>query len=241
MPNWTDLTTGRKRATVLAAHFGAAIAPMREARSWWPDSRKFSTWVLLRTREVGPASVVENPALRTWLLRALGEWGALRGGSIDPRRFRKLLTAPGFVGGLHEAQTMRLTDLDPATHAETLVGLFDALDGIKTSEAQLVAISKTLYHLLPELIVPFDGQITCGFFGWTRLPDRPDRDWLIEVYSLLGGVAAAVGADELERLGTPVWPKDPAVAGALRIGQARVVDLAMEGYRRSRAQAWYVP
>jgi hypothetical protein len=28
----------------------------------------------------------------------------------------------------------------------------------------------TLYHALPELIVPFDGQVTCGFFDWESLP-----------------------------------------------------------------------
>jgi hypothetical protein len=240
MGNWTDLATGRRRAAVLAAHFGAAMAPMREDRSWWPDSKKHSAWVLLRAREFGPASVVEDPVHRRWLLRALTEWRATRGGSIEPRRFSRLLTASGFVAGLHEAQGMQLAGFDPVAHADTLVGLFDALDGIKTSEAQLVAISKTLYHVLPELIVPFDGQVTCGFFGWTALPDRPHRGWLIDVYSLLGDVAAAVGADELERLGTPAWPQDPAVAGALRIGQARVVDFGMEGYQRSRGEAWYV-
>jgi hypothetical protein len=57
---------------------------------------------------------------------------------------------------------------------------------------------------------------------------------------VLAEVAAAVGASELERLGTPTWPLDPAVAGALRIGQARVVDFGMEGYQRSRGETWYV-
>jgi hypothetical protein len=99
------------------------------------------------------------------------------------------------------------------------MSLLDALDGIKTSEAQIVAISKTLYHLLPELIVPFDGQVTCGFFDWPSLPKRPHRDWLSEVYSLLGELAGGVGARELDRLGRPTWPLDSAVG--LACGLAR--------------------
>ncbi|HXJ65295.1 MAG TPA: hypothetical protein VNN79_16190 [Actinomycetota bacterium] len=191
-------------------------------------------------RRAGPERIAADRELRGWLYRALGEWGALRGGEIDPRRFARKLTAPAFVQALGEARDLRISRFDPNRHGEVLVRLFEGLDGIKSSEAQLVATSKALYHLLPELVVPFDGVITCGFFGWNTLPQRIHAEWLIGVYTLLAGVASKVGSRELDRLGTPSWPLDPAVAGALRLGQARVIDFGLEGYRRSAGRPWYV-
>lgn len=241
MANWIDLTTGRRRAAVLAAHFDAAVAPLREDASWWPNTKQRSAWVLLRVREFGPERLVTDRALRGWLLGALNEWRAGRGGAIDPGRFARRLTAPSFLQALASARTVTLAGFDPDAHARVLAELFDALVGIKRSEAQLVASSKTLYHLLPELIVPFDGVITCGFFGWNALPKVAEPAWLSDVYSVLAGIAAGLGPERLDRLGTPSWPLDPAVASALRIGQARVVDFGMEGYRRATGRPWYVP
>jgi hypothetical protein len=208
--------------------------------SWWPNTKKHSAWVLVRGREFGPELLVKDRVSREWLLRALDEWRATRGGPIEPRRFARRLTSPGFLDALREAHSIQLAEFDPAAHSDVVVDLFERLDGIKASHAQLVAISKTLYHLLPELIVPFDGQVTCGFFNWNGLPKNVHPEWLSEVYSVLGGIAASVGSRELDRLGRPAWPLDSAVSDALRIGQARVVDFGLEGYRRSRAEDWYV-
>ncbi|HEY7281369.1 MAG TPA: hypothetical protein VID47_07210 [Actinomycetota bacterium] len=241
MPRWADLSTGRRRAGVLAGNFDAAIAPLRERPSWWPNTRQYSARVVLRVREVGVERAVTDRAVRGWLLRALNEWRAGRGGAIDPSRLSRRLTAPTYLEALRSAETITLARFDPDVDAGVLAELFDGLVGIKRSEAQVVAISKTLCHLLPELIAPFDGVITCGFFDWNALPKVADQGWLADVYAVLGGIARKVGARRLERLGTPAWPLDPAVGAALRIGQGRVVDLGLEGYRRARDEPWYVP
>ncbi len=227
MASWTDLTTGRRRAAALVAHFDFAMARMREDASWWPNTKKHSAWVLVRVREFGPERLVKDRISREWLLRALHEWRATRGGPIEPRRFARRLTSPGFLDALQDARSIQLAGFDPAAHSEVVVNLFDKLDGIKESHTQLVAISKTLYHLLPELVVPFDGQVTCGFFNWNGLPKDVNPEWLSEVYSLLGEIASGVGSEKLDRWGQPPWPVDPAVSTALRIGQARVVDFGL--------------
>jgi hypothetical protein len=240
MPKWTDLTTGRRRAAALAAHFDSAFSRLREDDSWWPNTKKHSAWVLVRVREFGPERVVKDPVLRGWLLKAMGEWRATRSGVIEPRRFAKHLMGHDFLGALHEASGIQLSEFDSAAHGPVIARLFEGLEGIKSSQAQLVATSKTLYHLLPELIVPFDNQVTCGFFGWRNLPTIADQAWLTSIYSILGEIARGVGSDALESLGQPGWPLDRSVANALRIGQARVVDFGMEGYQRSRGEDWYV-
>jgi hypothetical protein len=141
---------------------------------------------------------------------------------------------------LRDAGQLSLDEFDATRHGDLLVRLFEGLEGVKSSAAQVVFASKTLHHLLPELIVPFDNQITCGFFGWRMLPNRASAEWLCGIYSILGDVASEVGPKTLDALGEPYWPLDPAVSRAFRIGRARVVDLGMEGYRRSAAEDWYV-
>ena len=145
-----------------------------------------------------------------------------------------------FVETLREASQVSLDEFDASRHGDLLVRLFAGLEGIKSSGAQLVFASKALYHLLPELIVPFDNQVTCGFFGWRSLPNRASDEWLWSMYSILGKVASEVGPEALDVLGEPDWPLDPSVSKALRIGRARVIDFGMEGYRRSTTEAWFV-
>ena len=239
MSAW-DLSTGRRRGAALGANFEAAFAPIRAERDWWPDTTKHSARTVLRSRELGAEQAVTDRVFRQWLHTSLREWKATRSGAIPPAGLARRLTAPAFVETLRRAGRISLTDFTASKHADVLGQLFQGLDGIKSSEAQVVAVSKTLYHLLPELIVPFDNVITSGFFGWSRLPDHAEEAWLLDMYGVLAGTARTVGRATLEALGTLPGARDPAVGAALRLGQGRVIDLGMEGYRRSRTQAWYV-
>lgn len=234
-----DFTTGRRRAEVLTENFDAAMQAMREDRRWWPDTRSSSAWLLLRVRELGPTSATEDPRVRRWLVSALHEWGAHRGGTISSRRLASVLSDHRFRGLLEQASQTELARLDDAA-MQLICGLFRGLEGIKSSNAQVVVVSKALYHLLPELVVPLDNEVTCGFFGWRSLPNRVDDEWLADIYGVLSQIARGVGPRALARHGQPDWPRDQAVALAIRLGQGRVVDFGMKGYRRSTAKQWYV-
>lgn len=240
MTRW-DLSTGQRRAVALAENFESAFSPMRNDRAWWPSTKKHSARVLIRVRESGPMAAVEDPVTRAWLLRALGEWRATRGGAIPVRGFARRALSSEFTEALSAFEGVSLSTLNVRSEGTGLARLFQALEGIKRSDAQLVAVSKTLYHLLPELVVPFDNEVTCGFFGWHSLPHRVEDAWLSDVYGILASVANSAGPALLDELGRPAWPKDPGVAQALRLGEGRVVDFAMEGYRRSVDAPWYVP
>lgn len=37
---------------------------------------------------------------------------------------------------------------------------------VSFEEAATVAVSKTLHHILPDLVVPIDREYTSNFFGW---------------------------------------------------------------------------
>jgi hypothetical protein len=196
----SELTTGERRAAVLARNFESAFAPMRRNRAWWPSTEKHSAWAIIRVREVGPDRAVDSATFRARLLGALGEWGAFRGGSVSSQRLARHLTSSASVEALREACRLSLDEFDVARHGDLLVRLFQGLEGVKSSEAQLVFVSKTLHHLLPELIVPFDNRITCGFFGWSTLPKKASAEWLCSIYSILGDVASEVGPDTLDAL-----------------------------------------
>lgn len=47
---------------------------------------------------------------------------------------------------------------------------------IVTNKARVVAATKTLHHLLPDLVPPMDRAWTGTFFGWTTLDPQNDRE-----------------------------------------------------------------
>lgn len=81
---------------------------------------------------------------------------------------------PDFVGAL-QARTTEIVSLDSllidqpdlrvSGTAEELARLIQGLD-IVENKNRVVAGSKALHHLLPELVVPIDREYTQRFFGW---------------------------------------------------------------------------
>jgi hypothetical protein len=84
---------------------------------------------------------------------------------------------------------LRITVLDPdaARQAAHIAWQVIAAIKVSTSRTQIVAGSKMLHHLLPELIPPIDRQYTSSFFtGQKVVPD--DRaaflDWFPQLASI---------------------------------------------------------
>lgn len=95
-----------------------------------------------------------------------------------------------------------------------------------TSSTQIVAGSKTLHHILPDLIPPIDRQYTLRFFtGHTALPTG-DQHAFLTIFPDLVEIA--------ERSREAI---DRALdrGGVLATGPAKMIDNAIIGYMRSTA------
>jgi hypothetical protein len=124
-------------------------------------------------RQVGSVrAAVGDEQFMQALHRTLRAWG------IGVRASR-LVPADDFAVALHAALP-RLEDLEPLAIdgelpgdiAERLWSLINSL-GIVQNSAKIVAGTKTLHHLLPDLVVPMDRAWTGAFFRF-HLPEWQD-------------------------------------------------------------------
>lgn len=65
---------------------------------------------------------------------------------------------------------------DPETTSDRLWQLIDSL-GIVENDATVVAGTKALHHLLPDLVVPIDRAYTGTFFGWSDFQYQQERSF----------------------------------------------------------------
>jgi len=127
-----------------------------------------------RRRQLGSASAAAQDAqFLGLLLSTLGEWGiGIRGSKlVDEDSIGDILGQSAPL--LEQLETSRIDDisLDVPGVSVQLHELYWAVADIVSSSAKWVAVTKTIHHLLPDLVVPVDGTFTAGFFrGSTDLP-----------------------------------------------------------------------
>lgn len=154
----------------------------------------------------------------------LGELvGTLRAWGIGVRA-SKLVPFPEFVGELRRwrGPLTRLEHIQIST-ADDSVGdqLWNLIEGLAIVEnrARVVALSKTLHHLLPDLIPPIDREYTGRFFGW-HIPEfqTAQREIFETAWDAFRSVARQVDLDA--HVGTAEWNTSP----------TKVIDNAIIGF-----------
>ncbi len=121
-----------------------------------------------RRRELGSARAAISDYAFTALLHAtLQSWGIGRRGSrLAPvEAFRQRLVS--LADDIAALEDLEVADehLAATSVAATLDRLIREL-GIVDNKSLIVAGTKTLHHLLPELVPPMDRRYTGAFFGW---------------------------------------------------------------------------
>ena len=166
------------------------------------------------------------------LCSSLKRWRAFRGVPFDRGRVLGALHAAApLLGRWEGVSILRL----PASSVEDLFEIFEAVRDIKPTERKWVVTSKTLYHLLPDLIVPMDNLMTAPFLGISSLPATFEASFLVEAYSAFTDLATnrahGIGAGRVRAAAREVpYPVAGYAKGDCRIGHARVIDLAIAGF-----------
>jgi hypothetical protein len=121
----------------------------------------------------------------------------------------------------------------PARRVPELFELFEAVRDIKPTTRKWVVTSKTLHHLLPDLVVPMDNIMTAPFLGTSALPATFDAGFLVEAVRPSVDLAAAIGHTAgcgPPRTRTRAYPVAGYSTRDCRIGHARVLDYAVAGF-----------
>jgi hypothetical protein len=233
MPN-TRFTGGvmgqRDRTAAVAAGFDRSWSLIRESRNWWPAAAEVECARLHREAGTSEAAL-ESSAYVAALGASLRKWKAFRGARFDAERFTASLREVAPLLLKWEGTT--ILTLRPADAAD-LFDLFEALRDIKPTERKWVATSKTLYHLLPDLILPMDNLVTAPFLGRSSLPAAFERAFLVEAYEAFIDVArdrdVGIGAKRVKVAAQDVpYVVEGAQPQDCRIGLARVIDFAIAG------------
>lgn len=130
------------------------------------------------------------------------------------------------VTALEQLWPLRITEIDAsaARDAAALAWQIIAHVRVSTSRTQIVAGSKFLHHLLPDLIVPIDRRYTFRFFtgyGAVISDGASFLDWFPKL--------ASIG----NRCQGPIC--DVIVGGGfMATGEAKVIDNAIVGFMQNR-------
>jgi hypothetical protein len=122
---------------------------------------------------------------------------------------------------------LNLGESDVADIGESI---WDVMRGLRVSvgQTQLVANSKALHHVLPDLVPPIDRNYTLMFFvGRPYIYRGQDGDYFRALFPLFREIAVRC-ADEIQRLVITPWQ-------GMNTSITKVIDNAILGFMPNRA------
>lgn len=123
--------------------------------------------IRLRSKAGSASAALRDDAFVESLWNTLAAWGmASRGSSLVPKgQFRDVIRrSEAGIAGL-DGLLLDDSEFDVVEVANRAWVVIQSLDIVR-SDAKLVAGTKALHHLLPDLIVPMDRAYTRVFLGW---------------------------------------------------------------------------
>ncbi len=130
---------------------------------------------------------------------------------------------------LQQLWPLRITMLSPQSADHVAATAWDIIAHVKvsTSRTQIVAGSKMLHHLLPDLIPPIDRQYTFSFFTGQKMV-ASDRAAFLDWYPQLAAIAV--------RCQQPIYDAIKR-GGFMATGEAKVIDNAIMGFMQQRRKS----
>jgi hypothetical protein len=184
--------------------------------------------VELRRQAGGVRAAVEDEEFVASLRRTLLAWGV-------GRRASRLVASEDFTAairgaapGLEALEPMAIDDDDlPGDMADRLWFIIDSL-GVVTNKAKLVAGTKTLHHLLPDLVPPMDRAFTGAFFGF-HLPEWQDIAGQRRILRL--------AYDQFAAVARRVHPAKYVTGAGWRTSRTKILDNALIGFCKAELGA----
>lgn len=156
----------------------------------FPKSSKFfhrKVIEMIRTEKL--ADLLHNELFAERIYAALSTWGMDRmDGSarmVDPDKFKDSIQRSSDL--ILELEGFKLCSLDEATKPEVsdkLSKLFSSIS-VMESASRLVGTSKTLHHVLPDLVPPIDRAYTLTFvYNVKDVPKSSETKKFLEVFDI---------------------------------------------------------
>lgn len=210
-----------RNVKLLIGEFPTYLDVFEKKRPFTQGQLRVHLLAIQRRRHLGTAAAAldDDGFLRHLYHSLLPAWG------IGVRESR-LVDEGAFFGALR-ASADEIASLDNVTIDEdntdfqvargTLMRLLSSLP-VVDNRARIVAVSKTLHHLLPDLVPPIDRTFTGSFFRWHRREFQDFQQRLFET-----------GFDTLRRIALAVDPVQY-VGEGWRTSRTKILDNAIIGF-----------
>jgi hypothetical protein len=155
------------------------------------------------------------------LRRVLNAWSIGRRASVLAADEQFLLALQAAAPELAELESLTIDAAEsPDGLAKQLWLVIDSL-GVVENHAKIVAGTKTLHHLLPELVMPMDRSYTGRFFG------MGGHEWQNSVYQRRAFCAMY---RHFQLIAHRVLPQEYVTGTGWRTGRAKLLDNAIIGF-----------
>jgi hypothetical protein len=153
------------------------------------------------------------------LYKTLPRWGIGMRASVLVSFTEFRSTLESHLGQLVELEPLTIESL--TENVQSTIGAIDFLISdlhVVDNRARIVAGTKALHHLLPNLVPPMDRQFTGAFFGWSTLD--PQNNQTVILNEAFGAFVEIAGVTRPSRLVGAGW----------RTSSTKVLDNALIGY-----------
>lgn len=215
-----------ERVEDLIASFAECVSAFEASEAFPGPSLYFHLRAIERRRQHETvSSLLDDTQFLEYAYAVLPAWGMHRMGAQAAKvaDFEPIVTALRQVApALQELWPLRITMLSPEAALRAAATAWGLIAHIKvsTSRTQIVAGSKMLHHLLPDLIPPIDRQYTFSFFtGQKMVPSDQVAflGWFPRLVEI--GTRSQVPIHEAISRG-----------GFMATGEAKVIDNAIMGF-----------
>jgi hypothetical protein len=173
-PTQTTLRSISRQTDLLIKQFSSYIADFDKAteedRTFGGPSLYFHYMCICNFAQVSIAAKLNNLQFYEYLYATLASWGMHRMGNTATKlrnfaQFRSQIFAQReTLAKLESFKIWSLTEQELTTVQSILAGILDEMT-VSKAEAHLVANTKILHHILPDLVPPIDRHYTLAYFG----------------------------------------------------------------------------
>jgi hypothetical protein len=179
-----------------------------------------------RRRELGSAvAAVMDDDFTADLHATLLAWGIGRRASrlVPLEVFRARLRAHHGVLGVFDGLVLEDVSIGQVGRVTLHVDRLIAQLGVVENKARIVAGTKTLHHILPDLVPPMDRAWTGAFFGWTDMDPQHNQSRIFsDAFQACAEIARAAHPSRL-------------VGSGWRTSSTKLIDNALIGYCKTNS------
>jgi len=184
-----------KRTAQLSRHITHYLDVFEQVHKFTGPSLYFHHKTIQRLGTLGlPSAAIQDDLFLDYLYATLTAWGLHRMGPQGA----KLVSFDTFACSLRDhgsrldkfclLRIESLTAPDVSVLSDSLWAIIEDIQ-VSATKSKIVAGSKTLHHLLPNLVPPIDREHTAEFFLWGNQMQYRQREMFLDVFPRLVALA----------------------------------------------------